>query len=192
MCKSDSTGLDTLRSSGRPPSSAKILLGDLSYPRSQHDVVRPAHVPAVSRDRDMPRGVEDFPFPDGTQLVVVYGSFLVGMLWLRSAPVPNGGVGLRKHLRKAAPKQPTDASGSTTRTSAEKGKGVVELEEVPERGTPYGSYMSLDGAQNDRARLEGDVLSLTKAVTFLEAELKVEGPKAVATWRLEGLSQASR
>ncbi|RWV83891.1 hypothetical protein BHE74_00024940 [Ensete ventricosum] len=33
---------------------------------------------------------------------------------------------------------------------------------------------SLDGAWNDRARLEGDVLSLAEVATFLEAELKVD------------------
>ncbi|RRT41867.1 hypothetical protein B296_00044005 [Ensete ventricosum] len=33
---------------------------------------------------------------------------------------------------------------------------------------------SLDGAQNDQARLEGDFLSLTEAVAFLEVELKDE------------------
>ncbi|RWW21846.1 hypothetical protein GW17_00013980 [Ensete ventricosum] len=43
---------------------------------------------------------------------------------------------------------------------------------------------SLDGARNDRARLEGDVLSLTEAAAFLEAELKVEGPKAMATYKV--------
>ncbi|RWV80433.1 hypothetical protein GW17_00058299 [Ensete ventricosum] len=42
---------------------------------------------------------------------------------------------------------------------------------------------SLDGARNDRARLEGDVLSLTETITFLEAKLKAEGQKAVATYK---------
>ncbi|RRT65364.1 hypothetical protein B296_00028287 [Ensete ventricosum] len=42
---------------------------------------------------------------------------------------------------------------------------------------------NLDGARNNRARLEGDVLSLTKAVTFLEAKLKDEGEKAVAAYK---------
>ncbi|RRT35812.1 hypothetical protein B296_00058774 [Ensete ventricosum] len=41
---------------------------------------------------------------------------------------------LRKCLRKVAAEQPADASGSTMRTSADKGKGMVEFEEVPERG----------------------------------------------------------
>ncbi|RZR80318.1 hypothetical protein BHM03_00006316 [Ensete ventricosum] len=41
----------------------------------------------------------------------------------------------------------------------------------------------LDEARNDRARLEGDVLSLTEAVTFLEAKLKAEGQKAVAAYK---------
>ncbi|RRT85884.1 hypothetical protein B296_00001723, partial [Ensete ventricosum] len=42
---------------------------------------------------------------------------------------------------------------------------------------------SLDGARNDRARLEGDVLSLIEAVTLLKAELKGEGVKAVAAYK---------
>ncbi|RRT72496.1 hypothetical protein B296_00008640 [Ensete ventricosum] len=42
---------------------------------------------------------------------------------------------------------------------------------------------SLDGAQVNQARLEGDVLSLTEATTFLEVELKGEGPKVVATYK---------
>ncbi|RWW44395.1 hypothetical protein BHE74_00049847 [Ensete ventricosum] len=41
-------------------------------------------------------------------------------------------AGLRKHLWKVATEQPADASGSTVRTSADKGKGIVELGEVPE------------------------------------------------------------
>ncbi|RRT72195.1 hypothetical protein B296_00010328 [Ensete ventricosum] len=54
-------------------------------------------------------------------------------------------------------------------------------------------HSSLDGARDDRARLEGDVLSLTKAVALLEAELKAEGPKAVAIYNAsEGSSRASR
>ncbi|RZS07084.1 hypothetical protein BHM03_00037870 [Ensete ventricosum] len=42
---------------------------------------------------------------------------------------------------------------------------------------------SLDGAQNDRARLEGEVLSLTEATTFLKVKLKSGGPKAVAAYK---------
>ncbi|RWW74970.1 hypothetical protein BHE74_00017031 [Ensete ventricosum] len=41
----------------------------------------------------------------------------------------------------------------------------------------------LDEARNDRACLEGDVLSLTKAVALLEVELTAEGPKAVAAYK---------
>ncbi|RWW38754.1 hypothetical protein BHE74_00055986 [Ensete ventricosum] len=37
--------------------------------------------------------------------------------------------------------------------------------------------------RNDRALLEGDVLSLIKAAAFLEAELKVEDQKAVAAYK---------
>ncbi|RZR87597.1 hypothetical protein BHM03_00015037 [Ensete ventricosum] len=54
-------------------------------------------------------------------------------------------------------------------------------------------HSSLDGARNDRACLEGDVLSLTEATVFLEAELKVEGQKAwPPTRHPEGSSLASR
>ncbi|RWV76958.1 hypothetical protein GW17_00062282 [Ensete ventricosum] len=42
---------------------------------------------------------------------------------------------------------------------------------------------NLQGARDDRAHLEGDVLSLTKATTLLEAELKAEGPKVVAAYK---------
>ncbi|RRT46510.1 hypothetical protein B296_00013983 [Ensete ventricosum] len=42
---------------------------------------------------------------------------------------------------------------------------------------------SSDEAQNDRARLEGDVLSLTEATTLLEAKLKNEGVKAVVAYK---------
>ncbi|RRT53558.1 hypothetical protein B296_00015997 [Ensete ventricosum] len=41
----------------------------------------------------------------------------------------------------------------------------------------------LDGARNDRARLEGDVLSLTEAMTLLEAKLKGERAKVVAAYK---------
>ncbi|RRT70169.1 hypothetical protein B296_00031977 [Ensete ventricosum] len=46
-----------------------------------------------------------------------------------------------------------------------------------------GSCASLDGARNDRAHLEGDVLSLIKGATLLEAEQKGEGIKIVAAYK---------
>ncbi|RWV85036.1 hypothetical protein BHE74_00043044 [Ensete ventricosum] len=42
---------------------------------------------------------------------------------------------------------------------------------------------TLDGARNDRARLEGDVLSLIEVIAFLEAKLKAEDLKAVAAYK---------
>ncbi|RWV80038.1 hypothetical protein GW17_00058743 [Ensete ventricosum] len=42
---------------------------------------------------------------------------------------------------------------------------------------------NLDGARNDQARLEGDMLSLTEAMALLEAKLKAEGPRVVATYK---------
>ncbi|RRT81948.1 hypothetical protein B296_00001288 [Ensete ventricosum] len=57
--------------------------------------------------------------------------------WLAEAglsPAP-GEVSLRKRLRKVVVEQPPNASGSTARTSTDKGNGTVELEEVPERGS---------------------------------------------------------
>ncbi|RWW81569.1 hypothetical protein BHE74_00010014, partial [Ensete ventricosum] len=44
-------------------------------------------------------------------------------------------------------------------------------------------HSNLDGARNDRARLEGDLLSLTEAMALLKAELKADGLKAVATYK---------
>ncbi|RZR95146.1 hypothetical protein BHM03_00023978 [Ensete ventricosum] len=44
-------------------------------------------------------------------------------------------------------------------------------------------HRTLDGAQNDRARLEGDVLSLTEATALLEVELKAESQNAVAAYK---------
>ncbi|RRT58419.1 hypothetical protein B296_00043872 [Ensete ventricosum] len=43
---------------------------------------------------------------------------------------------------------------------------------------------SLDEARNDRACLDGDVLSLIEAATLLEAELKAKGPRAVAAYKV--------
>ncbi|RRT84867.1 hypothetical protein B296_00002241 [Ensete ventricosum] len=48
-------------------------------------------------------------------------------------PNSGAGAGLRKRLRKVTAEQLADALRSTARTSADKGKGTVELEEVPER-----------------------------------------------------------
>ncbi|RWW67795.1 hypothetical protein BHE74_00024722 [Ensete ventricosum] len=153
---------------------------------------------------------------------------------IEKRPSSEAGVGLRKCLRKVAAKQPTDASGSIARISADKGKGMVELEEVPERGytmqelckvedrvgvdkyfisimtqlkcvdskdplvprwlTIFGSIpqepareleqeIGLLRSSLDGAHLEGDVFSLTEVAAFLEAELKTEGQKVVATYK---------
>ncbi|RRT45127.1 hypothetical protein B296_00050494 [Ensete ventricosum] len=58
----------------------------------------------------------------------------VGVSTGEKRPSSGARAGLRKRLRKVAIEQPMDASRSTARTSANKAKGVVELEEVPERG----------------------------------------------------------
>ncbi|RRT47267.1 hypothetical protein B296_00053845 [Ensete ventricosum] len=193
----------------------------------------------------------------------------VGVSMTEKRPSSRAGAGLRKRLWKMAAEQPANTSGSTARTSANKGKEMVELEEVPEwgytmrelcEGLHFVSALidrvhdvsrlvrsqhekiltlravnkelkagvgqdlvaaaewrakeleseiekmrtkmeslrsqrrelelevgllrsSLDAARNDRAHLEGDVLSLTEATTFLEAKLKAEGQKAVATYK---------
>ncbi|RWW48303.1 hypothetical protein BHE74_00045639 [Ensete ventricosum] len=39
-------------------------------------------IPTASRNRGVPRRVEDFSFPDGAQLVAVSSGFLVGVLWV--------------------------------------------------------------------------------------------------------------
>ncbi|RWW56158.1 hypothetical protein BHE74_00037142 [Ensete ventricosum] len=59
---------------------------------------------------------------------------VVGVSTGEKRPSSSARAGLRKRLRKVAVEQPMDASRSTVRTSANKGKGVVELEEVPEWG----------------------------------------------------------
>ncbi|RWW61474.1 hypothetical protein BHE74_00031460 [Ensete ventricosum] len=119
-------------------------------------------------------------------------------------PSSGVGAGLRKRLWKVAAEQPADASGSTARTPTDKGKGMVELEDVPEQGEYLHGALhptlakhvyefsseelmnragNLDGARNNPAHLENDVLSLTEVVAFLKAELKAEGQKAVAAYK---------
>ncbi|RZS20402.1 hypothetical protein BHM03_00052908 [Ensete ventricosum] len=127
---------------------------------------------------------------------------------IEKRPSSEAGVGLRKCLRKVAAKQPTDASGSIARISADKGKGMVELEEVPERGYTMQELCKVEDRVGvdkyfisimtqlkcvdskdplvpslDGAHLEGDVFSLTEVAAFLEAELKTEGQKVVATYK---------
>ncbi|RRT59706.1 hypothetical protein B296_00035215 [Ensete ventricosum] len=58
----------------------------------------------------------------------------VGVSTIEKHPSSDAEAGLRKHLRKAAAEQPADTSGCTVRTSTDKGKGTVELREIPERG----------------------------------------------------------
>ncbi|RWV95304.1 hypothetical protein GW17_00042076, partial [Ensete ventricosum] len=55
-----------------------------------------------------------------------------------------------------------------------------ELEEDVKR---LRAELDLDGAQDDRTRLEGDVLSLTEATTLLEAELKAKWSKAMDAYK---------
>ncbi|RRT46593.1 hypothetical protein B296_00005587 [Ensete ventricosum] len=105
-------------------------------------------------------------------------------------PSTREGASLRKYARRMAFEQPADASGSTARAPAEKGMRVVELEKAPEWGYTIQELCkvevlrsSLDGARNDRVRLEGEVLSLNEVAAFLENDLKGEGPKAVATYK---------
>ncbi|RWW54440.1 hypothetical protein BHE74_00038981 [Ensete ventricosum] len=72
-----------------------------------------------------------------------------GVSTAEKRPSSGAGAGLRKHLRKVAAEQPVDASGSTARTSADKGKGMMELEEVPERGTPFRNCARLKTEQGE-------------------------------------------
>ncbi|RRT35600.1 hypothetical protein B296_00051126 [Ensete ventricosum] len=71
--------------------------------------------------------------------------------------------GLRKHSKRAAPKEPTDASGSTTEAPAEKGRELVskgkeqvEVEEVPERGYSIKDLCEVEG----RAGVDGCFASI--------------------------------
>ncbi|RRT49757.1 hypothetical protein B296_00036525 [Ensete ventricosum] len=56
-----------------------------------------------------------------------------GVSTVEKRPSSGAKAGLRKRLRKVATEQPANASGSTARTSTDKDKGMMELEEVPER-----------------------------------------------------------
>ncbi|RRT69108.1 hypothetical protein B296_00026524 [Ensete ventricosum] len=114
---------------------------------------------ATPCDRDVPQRVANVPFPDGAQLMALSGGFLVGMIWLRVKELEEGANKLR-----AKPE-----SLKSQRRDLEQEVRVLRP--------------SLDEARNDRARLEGDVLSLTEAMTLLKAELKAKGPRAVAAYK---------
>ncbi|RZR97125.1 hypothetical protein BHM03_00026239 [Ensete ventricosum] len=58
----------------------------------------------------------------------------VGVSMVEKRPSSGVEAGLRKRLQKAAAEQSTDASGSIARSSADKGKGTVEIREAPEQG----------------------------------------------------------
>ncbi|RRT66514.1 hypothetical protein B296_00008726 [Ensete ventricosum] len=57
-----------------------------------------------------------------------------GVSTVEKYPSSGAEAGLRKRLQKAAIEQFADASRSTVRTFADKGKGTVELDKVPESG----------------------------------------------------------
>ncbi|RWW05173.1 hypothetical protein GW17_00031570 [Ensete ventricosum] len=181
----------------------------------------------------------------------------------KKRPKVDKGESLKKRNKKAAPEQPTNASGSTTRAPLTRGKGWWRSRRPPSRDIPFRTCVSviidrvhdagrlvqnqherilalwdankelklganqelvaaaehrakeleedarklraeleslknqqkglkqevgvlrssLDGARNDRARIKGDVSSLTEVVTLLEAKLKAEGPKALAAYK---------
>ncbi|RWW11619.1 hypothetical protein GW17_00024762 [Ensete ventricosum] len=63
-----------------------------------------------------------------------FGPIDVAGSMVEKRPSTSEGASLRKRSRKAAPKQPADASGSATRAPAEKRKELVEVEEALEWG----------------------------------------------------------
>ncbi|RRT60529.1 hypothetical protein B296_00023146 [Ensete ventricosum] len=70
------------------------------------------------------------------------------------------------------------------RWSAISGSSQFQIEGPLFEEYPWGAlHPTMAKARNDRARLEGDVLSLIEATTFLEAELKVEGSKVMAAYK---------
>ncbi|RRT71583.1 hypothetical protein B296_00027437 [Ensete ventricosum] len=75
-------------------------------------------------------------------------------------------AGLRKHLQKAAVEQPADAFGSTTRSSANKGKGTVELGEALERGYTMRELCELE----DRAGADRYFASIMTRLKGIEGE----------------------
>ncbi|RWV81249.1 hypothetical protein GW17_00057349, partial [Ensete ventricosum] len=75
-------------------------------------------------------------------------------------------VGLRKCLRKATDEQSTDASGSTARTSADKGKGTTELGEVLERGYTMRELCKVE----DLAGADSYFASIMTRLKYVEGE----------------------
>ncbi|RWW40615.1 hypothetical protein BHE74_00053957 [Ensete ventricosum] len=101
---------------------------------------------------------------------------------------PSSGVeaGLRKRLQKVPTEQPTDASGSTARTSVDKGKGTVELEEVPKRGYTMRELCKVkDRAGADREYLRGALHpTLVKQVYECSFEELMNRADKSAVWGL--------
>ncbi|RZS14276.1 hypothetical protein BHM03_00045945 [Ensete ventricosum] len=89
-----------------------------------------------------------------------------GVYVVEKRPSSGPEVGLRKHLQKVAAEQPVDASRSTTRTSADKGKGTVELKEVPERGYTMRELCEVE----DRAGADRYFASIMMRLKCIEGE----------------------
>ncbi|RRT70198.1 hypothetical protein B296_00036669, partial [Ensete ventricosum] len=99
---------------------------------------------------------------------------------------PLSGEYLWGALHPALAKQVYECSSEELKNRA--GKSTVWLESLKYQQRRLEEevgvlHSSLDGDWNNRARLEGDVLSLIEVATLLEAELKVEGPRAVAFYK---------
>ncbi|RWW48426.1 hypothetical protein BHE74_00045501 [Ensete ventricosum] len=75
-------------------------------------------------------------------------------------------VGLRKRLRKVATEQSADASGSTVSTSADKGKGTVELGKVLEWGYTMRELCEVE----DRAGVDRYFASIMMQLKCIEGE----------------------
>ncbi|RZS13492.1 hypothetical protein BHM03_00045092 [Ensete ventricosum] len=90
----------------------------------------------------------------------------VGVSTIEKHPSSGAEAGLRKHLRKAAAEQPADTSGSTVRTSTDKGKGTVELREIPERGYTMRELCEVE----DRVRVDRYFTSIMTRLKCIEGE----------------------
>ncbi|RWW56153.1 hypothetical protein BHE74_00037153 [Ensete ventricosum] len=90
----------------------------------------------------------------------------VGVSTVEKRPSSGVETGLRKHLQKAVAEQPADASGCTARSSANKGKGTVELGEALEQGYTMRELCEVE----DRAGADRYFASIMTRLKGIEGE----------------------
>ncbi|RRT78122.1 hypothetical protein B296_00027585 [Ensete ventricosum] len=109
-----------------------------------------------------------------------------GVSTVEKCPSSSMEAGLKKRLWKATAEQPADASGSTARTYADKGKGTVELREVPERGYTMRELCDIE----DRGALHP---TLAKQVYECSSEELMNWTSKSVVWiRMEKMKEVKR